>query len=297
MDCNWDPHFFNNRVLASDYRFGLRGAGLIPYGTLPASLGALGAFKAPDQSKLLLGGAEGILLIAIVATVPVVLTFMLVRERLANWYVLSDWLWLRSSVITTGIIIASTIVCIATGILSGHYHVIGWHDWWVRPLPAMAKPFVECLLLSFAYLVGSSTLFLTVVKDDSSLPLLPKKPEVDDIISLRAQLHAIVSDPLKTAKPANTVAAAEQTNKLKANIIAALDLIEKMRLRGVNFGRRQLYDTLSDELGALGEATTAVGSLHIHWDDYWGPMKSDLGADQQERRRKIISLQGINVRA
>jgi len=41
-----------NHPLSWDYRLGLRGLGLVIYGALPASLGALGAFKAPDQHTL-----------------------------------------------------------------------------------------------------------------------------------------------------------------------------------------------------------------------------------------------------
>lgn len=297
MMCKWNDHFLSNSRLAWDYRLGLRGAGLIPYGTLPASLGALGAFKPPDQSKLSLGGTEGLILIAVVAAVPVVLTFMLVRERLANWYILSDWLWLRSAIITLGIIIASTGVCIATGILSGHYHFIGWQALWARPFPAMIKPFVDSLLLSFAYLVGSSTLFLTVVKEDSSLPLLPKKPEIEKIGTLRGQLRSIVNDQLLKGKPPSDADARAQAATLIVKIESASNAIEEMCLQDGSFGRKEFYGALSDELRALREAVREVEGSRVLWDNYWATARPDLSDDQKKRRRKINELQGISVRA
>ena len=80
------------------------------YGALPASLGALGAFKLPEQTKLFATGLESIILLALVAAIPVLLTFVLVRRRLRNWYLLVDFLSLRSAVITVAIIIVSTAI-------------------------------------------------------------------------------------------------------------------------------------------------------------------------------------------
>lgn len=290
-------YFHKNRGLAWDYRLGLRGAGLIAYGTLPASLGALGAFKPPDQTKLALGGSEGLVLIAVVAAVPVVLTFMLVRERLANWYILSDWLWLRSAIVTLGIIIASTAVCIATGLLSGHYHFIGWQAWLARPFPAMIKPFVDSLLLSFAYLVGSSTLFLTVVKEDSSLPLLPKKPEIEKIAGLRGDLHAILNEELLKRKPPTDEAAREQAAALIQKITSTSTALQEMSLQDTSFGLDKFYNALVDELRALQDAVTEVGRSRVLWDNYWAPPRTGLSTAQLERRRKINELQGISLRA
>jgi len=167
-------HIRTNCHLRWDHRLGLSGFGLVFYGALPASLGALGAFKAPDQGSLNIGAASAPFVL-IVAVVPVLLTFVLTRQRLANWYVLRDYLPLRSIVITASIVFASTSVCLATRILSKPDIPLAFCDWLALPLLAKTNAIWHAMLLSFAYLVGSSTLLLTVIKEDSNLPLLPRE--------------------------------------------------------------------------------------------------------------------------
>src|ERR1051326_7285094 len=196
-----NAYFATNRWLKLDYLLGLRAFGLIVYGALPASLGALGAFKTPDQSVLDSKiGVSAIIPISVVALIPVVLTFALVRQRLANWYLLPVYLNVRAVVITVGIILISSVVVFATGFLVGTYQLIPVSTWKNLSVLEKLRPALECLLLSFAYLVGSSTLFLTVVKEDGSLPLLPAKQEVDDLRSLRASLKEALTNPLHTQR-------------------------------------------------------------------------------------------------
>ena len=166
-----------NHPLSWDYRLGLRGLGLVIYGALPASLGALGAFKAPDQNTLQLS-VSGIPFVLFIALAPVVLTFLLTRQRLTAWYLLRDYLYWRSALITLAFIMASTVVCLATRVLTKPDVSVAFDQWWNLAWPNHLNTVWHALLLSFAYLVGSSTLFLTVIKDDSSLPLLPKKTVV-----------------------------------------------------------------------------------------------------------------------
>ena len=235
------PHLRENPWLALDYRLGLRGAGLILYGALPASLGALGALKAPEQGALQFG-RSGIIFIVLVALIPVSVTFLLTRQRLGSWYLLADDLNLRSLLITAEILVASTLVCIATRALSKPDIQQAVAEWWALPFWTHANAIGHAILLAVAYLVASSTLFLTVIKEDSGLPLLPKKDVLTNEIELRKQLAFTVA----AAKdwPADAIdgkTLGQRTDELHTHIAEASD---------------------NHQPAAIGAQTRASGFLH-----------------------------------
>lgn len=293
-----NEHLRSNNLLCWDYCLGLRGSGLIIYGALPASLGALGAFKPPDQatldSKI---GLAAIPFLCCVALIPVVLTYVLVRQRMANWYLLPNYLSVRAATITLSIILVSALVCGANGLLVGTYRLVpSVAAWRALPLGDKARPIGECLLLSFAYLVGSSTLFLTVVKEDGNLPLLPGKEEIDNLKLLRGYMRDVASSTLQSEQPAandnvltGRVAALTQTTGKATEVLSAL------RKGFTGLGRNQLYVELCGELGALGDAAQDIGQSYLTWRYYWGTGTdlAMLNDQQKERRTKIERLRGL----
>jgi hypothetical protein len=290
-------HLRSNKLLCWDYFLGLRGSGLVIYGALPASLGALGAFKPPDQatldSKIGLGAIP---FICCVALIPVVLTYVLVRQRMANWYLLPNYLNVRAATITLSIILVSALVCGANGLLVGTYRLVPIAAWMALPLGDKARPIGECLLLSFAYLVGSSTLFLTVVKEDGNLPLLPGKEEIDNLKLLRCHMRDVASSALQSEQPAaNDNALTGRITALTQTTGKATEVLSALRKGFTGLGRGQLYVDLCAELGALTAAVQDVGQSYLTWAYYWraGIDLAALNEEQKERRMKIERLRGL----
>jgi hypothetical protein len=289
-------HLRSNKWLCWDYFLGLRGSGLVVYGALPASLGALGAFKPPDQaaldSKIGLGAFP---FICCVALIPVVLTYVLVRQRMANWYFLPNYLSVRAATITLSIILVSALVCGANGVLVGTYR-FDIAAWMALPLGEKAKPIGECFLLSFAYLVGSSTLFLTVVKEDGNLPLLPAKEEIDNLKLLRGLMRDVAGSTLPSEQPAaNDSALTASVTALTQATSKATDVLSALRKGFTGLGRKQFYDELCGELSSLSDAAKDVEQVRLTWRYYWGA-GIDLAAlndQQKERRTKIERLRGL----
>ena len=285
---------YDGMILPLDHFFGLRAYGLVVYGALPASLGALGAFKPPDQATL--GSRIGLAAlpyICAVALIPVVLTFVLVRQRLANWYLLRDHLFMRAATITLAIIAVSSFVCAANGLLVGTFRLVGISVWWASPFHDKAWPIGICLLLSFVYLVGSSTLFLTVVKEDSDLPLLPGKDEIASIKSLRGCLKGIAMSPLQTEQPETEGPdLTERVTQLTTAIEAAMTLITNLGNSFNRLGRKRFYEELSEELVDLRAAATDVNNVSINWSSYWAPDVdlTSLNEVMKMRRARIESL-------
>src|SRR5262249_51002560 len=252
------PQLRNNRPLRWDPRLGLRGSGLIVYGALPASLSALGVVKVPEQANLPLSGSS-IPFIAVVALAPLVLTFVLTRQRMAAWYVLSDHLILRAVLNTLGIVVASTAVCLAARALTKPDTGAALSQWLGLGLAKQANTVGHALLLSLAFLVGSSTLFLTVIKEDSGLPLLPKKDRLAAETELRKHLVETVAAAREW--PTGTVdnkTLDERSGALNGQIADAKATIAKLRRLGIGLGRERFYEQLAEELEALRLAVADV---------------------------------------
>ena len=149
------PYFDDISGLKRSYSLGRRGWGLVLYGDLPASLVCLGVIKVPaltPEADLL--SITSLSLIAI-AAIPLTISFLLVRQRMAAWYLLADRLTSRTILVWAAIAVCSAIV-----------------TWGAVYVKAKAKQgqepcFTEVALTTVAILVGSSTLFLTAVKEVS----------------------------------------------------------------------------------------------------------------------------------
>jgi hypothetical protein len=289
--------WYAKTIVKFDYLFGLRAFGLVIYGALPASLGALGAFKPPDQTTLSSKiGLEALPYIIVVALIPVVLTFVLVRQRLANWYLLRDYLWVRAVAITTAIIAVSSLVCAGNGLLVGSFKWVPITVWWASPLYDKAWPIGVCLLLSFAYLVGSSTLFLTVVKEDGNLPLLPSKDEVDNVAALRESLRDIASSEIQSVPKPREAELHDLATALIKAIGTASEIVIELQKGFLGIGREKFYADLSSNLSNLKAAATDVRKSSLTWENYWDPeFGGKLNQNQLERRKSIHYLKGMRA--
>src|SRR5258708_7903442 len=235
-----------NFCLRLDHVLGLRGAGLIVYGALPASLSALGVVKVPEQAALPLS-LHSIPFVAIVALAPVVLTFVLTKQRMAAWYVLSDYLLMRSLVITLGIVVASTAVCLAARALTKPDIGAALREWSSLPAANEANTLGHALLLSLAFLVGSSTLFLTVIKEDSGLPLLPAKDRLAQENELRKCLVDTVAAARAWPLEAGGKTLDERSDELKATIQVAGKALVDLNKAASGLGRANFYEQLAQE--------------------------------------------------
>lgn len=288
----------SNSLLLWDHRLGLRGSGLIIYGALPASLSALGVVKVPEQAALPLS-AHSIPFIAVVALAPVVLTFVLTKQRMAAWYVLSDYLILRALLNTFGIVVASTAVCLAMRALTKPDVGAALSQWLGFALAKQANTVGHALLLSLAFLVGSSTLFLTVIKEDSGLPLLPTKDRLANETELRKRLVATVAAAKEW--PTGTVenkTLDQRSNELNDHIGEAKKAIVSLRRSATDLGRERFYDQLAEELDALGEAVGDVRGSRAAYDKYWvAPPPNNLNQAETNRRALVRRHAELSVHA
>src|SRR5262249_29500568 len=146
------------------------------------------------------GSAELLLPLLTMSLVPLLVLYLLLRQRLAAFYLLSVGLTTRTVVMTLGILFTSSVISGAAAVVHGRYELISVPKLWNGASGFMWRPILEAYLLGIVALIGSSTLFMTAVKDAGGLPGLPSAEFVKEISSLRTALagiqgHAVWREP------------------------------------------------------------------------------------------------------
>jgi hypothetical protein len=275
-----------NGWLRLDHFLGLSGSGLIVYGALPASLSALGVVKLPDQAVLPLS-LPSVPFVVVVALAPVVLTFVLTKQRMAAWYLLGNYLLVRSLVVTLGIVVASTAVCLAARAVTKPDIGAAMREWLALPFANEANTVGHALLISLAFLVGSSTLFLTVIKEDGGLPLLPTK----DRLAKESELRRHLIDTIAAAKvwPVETEDGTLQkrSTELTTTIEAAEKTIVDLKKWPQDLGRAKLYEQITEEFSALKTAIADVCGSKAAYAKYWSETPPG-GLNKDETRLRTL---------
>jgi hypothetical protein len=284
---NSNPYFYANRWLRLDHILGLRAWGLIIYGTLPASLFALGVIKVTVFEIR----QEGFLLpFLLIALFPILVLFLLLRERLIAWYLLRDGLYTRTTIITLVILILSTVISLAAGHVTGRYVVIPWGDWIALDPQIRWFPILESLLIAIAALVGSSTLFITAIKEESGLPGLPSKEFVQKISALRTALINIQADSIWSTRR-------EDLRQLCKTIYDAQEVcLGLSRQTSLAPQHIKFCSELANDLKALVSALEQVESTSAKWSDYFAPsIPSGLNQKDQALRKAVWKLTIVKV--
>lgn len=186
----------SNRGLKFDYLPGLRARGLVLYGILPASLAALGLLQVQAVGSKFEGDNWPFIFLAVV---PLVVLYLIVRQRLRAWYLLERHLWARTAMIALLILAFSSTISWAGGALApdvapttGVSVLLAKgtvsSPWWTQ--------LFEAVLLGLVVLVASSTLFMTVIKESGDLPGLPSADFVTHLGALRNSLAVLWRDDI-----------------------------------------------------------------------------------------------------
>lgn len=166
-----------------NYILGLRAWGLILYGALPANLALLGTLEVK------LGNIENFspILLPTVCLLPILITFLLVRNRCQEWYLTTDFLMSRSIITTFLIILCATLISGAAGIINGKY-VLSLSNILNQ---THLKTITESFLFGISSLVLTSTLFMTIFTKATDLPWLPSSKFVGELDKIRNWIRQI----------------------------------------------------------------------------------------------------------
>lgn len=278
------PYLATHPRLRWDYRLGGRGCGLILYGILPSSLTALKVLEVPSFVS---AGLEELIALLTLALIPTVVTFLLVRQRLQHWYLLTYRLSLRSFAISGATFLASSLIAGASGIIHGSYKFIDPISWLKLEAPVRWRPCLESLLLGAIVLIGSSTLFLTAVTKRGGLPSLPSTQFTDELAKLKESLHELYALSFWSQQiPPSSIDEARHVLR------AVVEIEDKLlRILPSDTTRHQALQELRHDIKELEGALETVGVVNLKWGHFFGSDPPPrLNPVETERRLAIERL-------
>jgi len=177
----------SNNIIFLDKIFGIRAFGLIFYGVFPSILILNGFLK--NEISHINESAQFIIIISIILFI--IFIFLLIRNRLKGFYLTTDFLNIRSFMITDITLSISTVIFGLSGILQGKYVFVIPHNLNEGIDLLKSGPNFEPLLLAIASLLIASPLFFTVVTKEVKLPLLPPVKFVKSIIEVQDNIKLL----------------------------------------------------------------------------------------------------------
>jgi hypothetical protein len=275
-----------------DQILGLRSWGLIMYGALPASLSLLGFLEVKMElfKKVKLSNVWMLMAILVVSSLPVLLTFLLVRARQKEWYFTSDYLNLRSLITTLLIMLVSTLISGAAGIIRGDF-VFSLDN---ITDAAHRSAMVESFLIGIASLVLSSTIFATILTKGADLPGLPSTTYVSLINGIRQQLIAIRRS--QVWQEYDRAAGAQPFSDLETTAVDLLKEFQKVLSQpGLKLAKSSLQPVRSDlDIFVKSVATIKAGEdtrlIEIRWKIHFADLTSlqDENLDYLKNERENI---------
>ncbi|MCD4803875.1 MAG: hypothetical protein K8R16_13135 [Anaerolineales bacterium] len=182
----------SNNIIFLDKIFGIRAFGLIFYGVLPSILFLIGVLEVKIYNTI-----ESAQFFIIIPIIPIaIFIFSLIRNRLKGFYLTTDFLNIRSIMITAITLLISTVIFGLSGVIQGKYVFVIPHNWNESMDLLKSGPNFEPFLLAIASLLIASTLFFTVVTKEVNLPALPPVKFVKLIIEVQDNMKLLKSNPI-----------------------------------------------------------------------------------------------------
>ena len=182
----------SNNIIFLDKFFGIRAFGLIFYGVLPSILFLIGVLEVKIYN--IIESAQFFIIIPIILIT--IFIFSLIRNRLKGFYLTTDFLNIRSFMITVITLLISTVIFGLSGVLQGKYVFVIPNNLNEGMDLLKSGPNFEPFLLAIASLLIASTLFFTVVTKEVNLPALPPVKFVKLIIEVQDNMKLLKSDPI-----------------------------------------------------------------------------------------------------
>jgi hypothetical protein len=262
-------YFKGNPLLLLDHLSGARALVFLLYGVLPASFAALGLI---DTSKITQPPAWSLPTLLIVSLVPATVFFLLVRQRLDGWYLARWGLNARSVLFTLAAVGLSAA-------MSGEGAFLRQQS---AASSSRAYVMAQSLLTGIGLLVGSSTLFLTVIQKSSGLPGLPSEEYTAAVAALRSKLRAINARAEWDQAQVQVQVQADDglvTSVREAGTAAA----NLARLVSAGGPRRRFYENVATDLRTFLDALSNVSNAPSKWADYVGDGRTATSADRPYR--------------
>lgn len=276
-----------------DKIFGIRGWGLILYGTLPSNLALLGALNVEIAQIDKLSP----ILILLASILPIYTIFILIRDLQKKWYLSEDYLKFRSVTITTIIILLATIISMISGIIHGRYVFTITNSFDFSSWTAVTESFIMAVIS----LVISSTFFVTTISKETDLPGLPPTYFVNLIEKLHEDMMQIKSSKIWN----DSFLTNEDYDKIIIKATAIKTNLKKITVsRGNHIAKKSLQQTYNDvvnlisvieEIKEASDNSTKQYTWEIYFDTPKTPDQKNRLLRNKEKAKSIENLRKLNL--
>ena len=275
----------SNNIIFLDKIFGIRAFGLIFYGVLPSILFLIGVLEVKIYN--INEYAQFFIIMPIILIT--IFIFSLIKNRLKGFYLTTDFLNIRSFMITVITLLISTVIFGLSGALQGKYVIVIPHNWNESMGFLKSEPNFEPFLLAVASLLIASTLFFTVVTKEVNLPALPPVKfvklitEVQDNMKLMKNHHiwkgyvSLEDDKLL-----------DLTKKIEDLLSQAINIKISFNLQK---SLKQVHEDTINLIKVLKDIRSRSNDLskEYTWRIYFGNQES-LSSDQKKRRESMSEI-------
>ncbi len=275
----------SNNIIFLDKIFGIRAFGLIFYGVLPSILFLIGVLEVKIYN--INEYAQFFIIMPIILIT--IFIFSLIKNRLKGFYLTTDFLNIRSFMITVITLLISTVIFGLSGALQGKYVIVIPHNWNESMGFLKSEPNFEPFLLAVASLLIASTLFFTVVTKEVNLPALPPVKfvklitEVQDNMKLMKNHHiwkgyvSLEDDKL-----------VDLTKKIEDLLSQAINIKISFNLQK---SLKQVHEDTINLIKVLKDIRSRSNDLskEYTWRIYFGNQES-LSSDQKKRRESMSEI-------
>ena len=284
----------SNILVLLDNIFCFRAWGLILYGALPSWLALLGVSKGEVKFTAI----EYLLPISIFASIlPIAITFLLIRARHRNWYLTTDFLNVRSFISTFVILILAILICGVSVIIHSENNGesnIGILKYFKSKELGKIAP--QAFLLAVVSLVLSSTLFITVLTRNISLPGLPSDDFVKFLGKIRINMRKIMGskvwkDYISLDDNKLTKLAKEIKDDMDQAAVCTGNYLAKKSLEPI----REDIINLINILGEIRSSGTNEAQK-IKWKSYFAKREDLSSADihfRLSKKKQVASLERL----
>lgn len=270
--------------LTIDTLIGLRACGVYLYGVLPATLFLLGNLEIKDI-KIDLSSKWYYLVIS--SLIPLTALYVLIRKKHENWYLSLEHLNLRAAIVTTVLLMSSWTICGVSGLLNGKYYLVE------RLEDINSGMMVEPFLFAIVSLAISSTLFMSIITEDSELPGLPTKQFIDKSCEIRKNLIILNRNDIwkKYDK--------QKIMECKKTIDSILSLIEDaFSTHSNNFGKihlKQIQQHLKKVRLAFEDETESEWKVLLDEDELLTAIERNSRVKRQDEIQSIKELKSLKL--
>lgn len=275
----------SDSIIFLDKIFGIRAFGLIFYGVLPSILFLIGVLEVKIYHI-----NESTHIIVIVSIILItIFIFLLIKNRLKGFYLTTDFLNIRSIMITTITLLISTVIFWLSGVLQDKYVFAIPHNWNECMNILKSEHIFEPFLLAVASLLIASTLFFIVVTKEVNLPALPPVKFV--------KLITEVQDNMKLMK--NYYIWKGYVSLEDGKLIDLANKIEDLLSQAINIkisfnfqkSLEQVHEDTINLIKVLKDIRSRSNDVSKEntWRLYFGNQES-LSSDQKKRRESMSGI-------